>query len=406
MRKQLPLLAVLFGLIGSSLGCGNTLNPNYCKGRNPDDNCTEPIICTDNSPCASPTGVCNTQTMTCVQCTPDMPSACSGTSPICGADNSCHGCSAHSDCASHACLPDGSCATPDSVAYVSAAPDGTDNQACSLASPCTRVAAGLATGHPYVKLHGVIDEAVLVSGGRGVTFLGDPGAELTRSMGNGAIVTVQDDRTSLSIYDLSISNAPNSSSGIGCLIPAGAGAPTLLLTRARVTNNPGGGVSISNGAFVIVGNVFFNNGGLTSSVGGISITTATNSANRLDFNSFALNTSQDGVAPAIQCIAGTFTAKNNVMSDNRTPTLGANQFGGACMHAYSIARPGSLPPGTGNGMSDPLFVDPGKGDLHLQPNSPARRAADPASDLTGVASHDVDGNARVAPADIGAYQFR
>jgi hypothetical protein len=299
---------------------------------------------------------------------------------------------------------------------------------CSLTTPCTRVAAALATGRPYVKFHGVIDEAVLVNGGRSVTFLADPGAELTRSSGTGAIVTVQDDRTSLSIYDLSISNAPNSASGIGCLIPTGAGAPTLSLTRVSITNNPGGGissslgavtvaqstiggnqgggVSITNGTFIIVGNVFFNNGGNTTLVGGISIGTAANAANRLDFNSFALNTSQDGISPAVQCVAGVFTAKNNIMSGNRTPTPGTNQTGGTCMHAYSIIQPGTIPPGTQNSGSDPLFADPAKGDLHLQSISPARRAADPGSDLAGVASRDIDGNVRVAPADIGAYQFK
>jgi hypothetical protein len=229
---------------------------------------------------------------------------------------------------------------------------------------------------------------------------------LTRTAGNGPIVTVQDDGTSLSVYDLSISNAPNGLSGVGCLIPAGAGSPALLLTRATITNNPGGGVSISGGTFVIVANKFFNNGSYTSVIGGISIGTTTNAIDRLEFNSFALNMSEDGVAPGIQCIAGVFSAKDNIMSDNRTPTLSANQFGGTCIHAYSIARPGTLPPGPGNGTSDPLFVDPGKGDLHLLANSPARRAADPASDLTGLASHDIDENVRVAPADIGAYQFR
>lgn len=428
-RFSFPILAVVSGFIAGSVGCGTKTNPYYCPGRNPDDNCTEPVICEDNSPCAAPTGVCDTNTMTCVQCTPAMASACTGTSPICGADNSCHGCAAHSDCtASNVCLPDGSCAQPDNVAYIAAAPSGTDNPICSLTTPCTRVAAALATGRPYVKFHGVIDEAVLVNGGRSVTFLGDPGAELTRSVGSGAIVTVQDDRTSLSIYELSISNAPNSASGIGCLIPTGAGAPTLSLTRVSITNNPGGGISsslgavtvaqstisgnqgggisIANGIFIVVGNVFFNNGGNTTLVGGISIGTAANSANRLDFNSFALNTSQDGISPAVQCVAGSFTAKNNIMSGNRTPTPGANQAGGTCMHAYSIIQPGTIPPGTQNSGSDPLFVDPAKGDLHLQSTSPARRAADPGSDLTGVASHDIDGNVRVAPADIGAYQFR
>jgi len=322
-----------------------------------------------------------------------------------------------------------------------------------------------------VKFHGVIDEAVSVNGGRSVTFLADAGAGVTRSSGNGAIVTVQDDRTSLSIYDLSISNAPNSASGIGCLIPTGAGAPSLSLTRVSITNNPGGGissslgavtvaqstisgnqgagisnsggslavsqstisgnqgggisnsggslavsqstisgnqgggVSITNGTFVIVGNVFFGNGGTMSSVGAVSITTATSSTNRLEFNSFNQNQAQTGIGQAIHCFITSFTAKNNIMSDNGTLAQ-MDQVAGSCSHAYSIARPGTMPPGAGNSATNPFFADPTKGDLHLQSTSPARRAADPGSDLTGVASHDIDGNVRATPADIGAYQFK
>ena len=105
--QVIRLLTVSVGM----LGCVRE-NSNYCKGRNPDDNCTEPVVCMNNSSCAAPTGVCDAQTMMCVQCTPDMASACTGTSPICGVDHSCHGCSAHSDCtASNVCLPDGSCIT-------------------------------------------------------------------------------------------------------------------------------------------------------------------------------------------------------------------------------------------------------------------------------------------------------
>jgi hypothetical protein len=100
-----------------------------------------------------------------------------------------------------------------------------------------------------------------------------------------------------------------------------------------------------------------------------------------------------------------FTAENNIMSDNRTRT-GMEQVGGTCGYAYSIVRPGTLPPGTGNKATDPLFVNPATGDLHLQATSPARGASDPNADLTGIASHDIDGTARHAPADMGAYQFK
>ncbi|MCK4654630.1 MAG: DUF1565 domain-containing protein [Candidatus Cloacimonetes bacterium] len=51
--------------------------------------------------------------------------------------------------------------------------------------------------------------------------------------------------------------------------------------------------------------------------------------------------------------------------------------------------------GTGNINADPLFMDPGLGDYHLQPTSPCIDAGDPASPL------DPDGTI----ADMGAYYF-
>jgi hypothetical protein len=71
---------------------------------------------------------------------------------------------------------------------------------------------------------------------------------------------------------------------------------------------------------------------------------------------------------------------------------------------FSIARPGSLPEGAGNSAQDPLFANTTTGDLHIAAASPARDAADPASDLTGIASRDIDDEPRTSPADIGADQ--
>jgi hypothetical protein len=127
--------------------------------------------------------------------------------------------------------------------------------------------------------------------------------------------------------------------------------------------------------------------------------------NRLEFNSFNQNQAGAATGQAINCSVNSFIAKNNIMSDNGTLTQ-MDQAGGSCSHTYSIARPGTIPSGTGNSASNPLFADPSKGNLHLQSTSPARHAADPGSDLTGVASHDIDGSLRVAPADIGAYEFK
>src|SRR5512140_1952234 len=70
---------------------------------------------------------------------------------------------------------------------------------------------------------------------------------------------------------------------------------TLTVSQSTFSGNQGGGISVSNGTFVVIGNVFFNNGGNGSLIGGISIGVPTNAANRLEFNSFALNMAQDGV---------------------------------------------------------------------------------------------------------------
>jgi hypothetical protein len=117
---------------------------------------------------------------------------------------------------------------------------------------------------------------------------------------------------------------------------------------------------------------------------------------------------QNGQGAAIQCSAGNFTARNNILSYNVTATNSA-QIGGSCSHEYSIAYrgvPADTPPtGANNSAMDPLFVDPAIGDLHIKPTSPARHAADPASDLTGIASRDIDGDPRVSPADLGADQI-
>jgi hypothetical protein len=378
--------------------------------------------CTSDQECAPL--VCDlTGPKSCVQCTSVSAAACVGTTPVCGMDEACRACVAHAECASNACLPDGSCGTDATVAYVDPTGPGPD---CTRLAPCKKVSDALKTGRPFVKFTGSTDEPVTVNAGRVVTFLADPGATLTRASG-GAILTVQDDETSLSVYDLSISNAPNTTSGIGCVIPAGAGSPSLSLTRATLSNNPGGaisvsggtlkvsqskitnntpggGISVMSGVFVIVGNLFYGNGATGSFVGGISLGATVNAADRLDFNTFALNTARDGFGSGIHCLVDTFTARDNIVSDNLNPTATA-QVSGTCLHTHSLVHPGLPPAGTTNLGEDPKFVNEGAGDLHLQATSPARGKADPAADLSGIASRDIDGAARLAPADLGAYEY-
>jgi hypothetical protein len=405
-------------------------------------------------------------TNTCVACTPQEAAACTGATPVCGDDRMCRGCTAHAECGgSEACLPEGSCGDPGQVAYVKpAALGGTDNPSCTLAMPCTKVASALQTGRPYVKLAGTNDEGGTLSiDNRNVTLLAERDAKLIRTS-LGLHVEVKG-TSQVEIYDLEISGALGAQ-GVGISMPTGntakltlqrvkildntgggisatggtltvgqstlsnnagggisatggtltvgqstlsnnagggisATGGTLTVGQSTLSNNAGGGISATNGTYAIVGNMFFNNGNDTTLVGGVAIGTSQSPMNRLEFNSFSRNKAQDGLGAAIHCIAGTFTARNNIMSENGTLT-NMEQVGGTCAHAYSIIRPGTLPPGPGNSNADPLFVNTTTGDLHVRAGSPALGAADPNSDLTGLAERDLDGDVRMRPADIGA----
>jgi hypothetical protein len=412
----------------------------------------------------APTPVCSLPAQTCAQCTATEHDACTGVTPACGADNACRACAAHTECPSSACLPDGSCGTDATVAYVDPMSSGTS---CTLLSPCGKISDALKLGKPFVKLHGTINEQVLLNAD--VTLLADPGTTLTDTM-NGILLKI-DGMTHVAIYDLTISGASgmnnpgisllsgntanvslvratvsgNAGGGIsatgGTLTisestisanPGGGisatGGASLTVSQSKITGNtnggiqamggsltvsqstisanvPGGGISAMNSVFVIVGNVVFNNGGNASSVGGLSINTMMNPMNRLEFNTIVANTAQDGTGSGVHCLAGAFTAKDNIVSDNRNLTS-TTQIDGGCTHAYTLVHPGTPPTGAGNVGDDPKFVNEGTGDVHLQTTSPARGKADPSADLTGIAAHDIDGDARVAPADLGADQVK
>jgi hypothetical protein len=326
-------------------------------------------------------------------------------------------------------LPDGSCSDGSDVAYVD--PGGTDNAACTQAMPCTKVASALATMRPYVKLSGTTDEAVAVGSGRHVTFLADPGAVLTRSSGTGAIVTVSDDATSLTVYDLAISNAPNNASGIGVVIPSAAGSPSVALVRATVSSNPGGGISASGGTlsvtqskiinnsgggllissaqFTIVNNFIAGNGGSapTNTVGGVDFSIVSSAGNQFDFNTVTANSGASNVNSGVNC--GTVTValplRNNIIYGNLVSGAGAQLGGGGgeCAATYSDIGPIAVA-GSGNIDADPAFVNAGQGDYHITASSPCKDSADPAATL----DIDIDGDTRPqGPArDIGADEYK
>src|SRR3954470_22460861 len=125
-------------------------DPYYCADA-PHHNCLAMIDgsldCTGNQDCKSPTGVCDLAgSRRCVECTAAEHDACTMTHPVCGDDQACRACAAHAECSSNVCLPDGACGGDTTVAYVD--DKGTDNDMCTQAMPCLKVAKALATGRP------------------------------------------------------------------------------------------------------------------------------------------------------------------------------------------------------------------------------------------------------------------
>lgn len=446
MASSHQRITILLAILLPGPGC-KTEDPFFCPGA-PYNNCIYeagvPIPCI--SECSGDTPVCAPSLGACVQCTPAEHEECSGSTPVCRdntcqrcmpgecdsgiclPDGSCGRCTTHEECDSGACLPDGSCGSDTNVAYVD--PAGTDNSMCTRAMPCTRVSTALATARPYVKLTGKTSEPVIVGNGRVVAFLADPGAELTR-MTEGAIVTVRDTGTSLTIYDLSIREAPGSNS-IGVLVPDAAGDPTVTLTRARVVNNQGrgistsggmltvtrstisgnarGGITIFGGQFDLTNNFITGNGttGTTGTYGGVRFDSTITGTRRFEFNTVTGNKSRGNVASGVACtsVTGPVTFSNNIVygnerMDGRTQ-VSKTGSDSACSWTYSIIGP-EPPDGMGNSDNinmDPGLVDPTHGDLHLGAGSPARNAADRNATL----AIDFDGQARPQGMgrDIGA----
>lgn len=403
-------------------GC-TKVSSKFCE-MNPDDaRCAAPDafvpLCENDPDCASPTPVCRLDTRTCVQCVgTEQDDECASGTPVCGDDNRCRACTAHSECASAVCLPNGECAAPSVVAYVAPAGSGS---ACMLDLPCGSVSVAQLTGRPYIKLaSGLISDDKLTLFDEGtVTMFADPGAQLTRTT-SGPILEIKETGTELTIYDLEIRGGIGSS---GHALSMSSNLPKLTLNRVLLVGNDGYGVSSSSGVltmtrsvvvgnalggvnasmtdFYLTSNVFAANGNPTNATtGGLTLSQA--SASYL----FAFNTVADNstttVAVAtrgLSCPLG-MNVSNNIFSNNRVSSM--------CTVTYSLFDAGTTIEGT-NLAGDPNFknVDP------TMPRSPtfyrigAGSPAKNAADINATVTIDIDGDARPqdGQSDIGADEF-
>ena len=405
--------------------------------------------------------VCDTQNNggTCVQCTTMHHDACTAiatsTTPRCENDM-CVACVDDADCGgTGVCLLDGSCAVVDNIIH--ATPAGSSDDDCgALTKPCglTKAVAVAASPKNIIKLDGdgtynadnvTIAKTVTIDA-RGATAGGaiikraNNGVILTITSGTttllggtvqgsvngnadgiictsnaspttsitivGSVITgnersaINSDTCSLNIVKATISGNSHRQNQYSPAINASNGS--LTVSQSLFTTNQGGAISVSNaGTFTIVGNMLSINGDIGSPVGGMSLLT-TSTSNRLEFNTIVNNVVLTGApAPGVHCVSADFVARNNIIWGN----VGAAGFqvDGNCKHDYSDIQ--ALLPVNDNGNNltpaqDPLF----NADFSVLTTSPVRGKADPRSDLTGIASHDIAGKPRTtSPSDIGAY---
>jgi hypothetical protein len=284
LGRMAGVIMIPLGMVAA--GCLER-SPNYCPGwRN--NNCLNdpPGTCRSDQDCTGDQAVCDVAgTMMCVQCTADKAGACTGATPVCGADHVCRGCSAHAECAgSDVCLPGGRCAAANEVAYVQAG--GTGAQPCARGAPCGRLQEGVTAvnaSRPYIKVMGtgtLADTMTTTIDGKAVTILADPGAKLDRT-GDGVILEVRNTGADVRIYDLEITGASGGAGDVGISIAAG-GTPRLTLTRVKITNNIGGGVISSGGIVTVAQSTVSGNqgGGITASGGTLTVGQSTVSGNQ------------------------------------------------------------------------------------------------------------------------------
>ncbi|HEX7839597.1 MAG TPA: right-handed parallel beta-helix repeat-containing protein, partial [Kofleriaceae bacterium] len=447
----------------SALPSCRQLNPRFCEAHPQDVDCArlagvDAGACTGDLQCPASAPVCDLSRSRCVQCTAAELGACGGTTPVCGADETCRGCALDAECASLTCLPDQSCAPLLDVLYVS--PSATDLATCMPDDHCSltralnlidgtkatirldpavyplpatltlpndlhlvgrgavvdRVGSGTGPVLAVPSNANIVIDDVTVQGGQGAGGFGIQCASATLTLRE---VTVQNNGgagVSASSCALAISDSQISSNG-GAGVSASNGmvaishsqilnnqdlgvdqsGGSLALTRSLVRGNKSGGLLLTRATFDLENDMLVENGGPSSAIGGAAITLGTPLGNVFAFNTVAQNQTADGATPGVVCtsfVTPVAMTSSIVFGNGASVQVEGNN----CVWTYSDIGPAPVQ-GTGNLSGDPRFVDPAHDDFHLQAASPARDAADPAATL----AVDLDGDPRPQGArDMGA----
>jgi len=195
---------------------------------------------------------------------------------------------------------------------------------------------------------------------------------------------------------------------------------SVEIQQSLISENGGGGIRIQNSSFLIRNNFIQNNGeafsATTSTLGGVVIEIDGPDLRIFEFNTVVGNEIEpnQNKSPGIACeTVAPVEIKNNIVWGNEGGNSGAvdpdAQVSGFCDVSYSNVQGGltqefQLIIGPGNIDTDPLFVDPFRGDYRIQAESLAKDAADP------EATVDVDFDSNPRPVggahDMGAHEVQ
>lgn len=440
-RMTLSLCVVL------TLSCQER-NPAFCMWHPEEAGCgvdpgIPPAVCASDAECVNPTPICDTSSAMCVECTVSEPGGCVGATPICGADDRCHGCAADADCASMTCLPDGACAPVLEVLY--AAADGSPAANCMVDAKCslaraialidgTKVTIRLDPGSYDLDATLVLGISMRIVGrgavidrdqrGTGPTLLIEGGAVVALDYvsiegGDGAGVGVGIGCTAATLIGRSITVQGNDATGINAVgcdlsltqariatnqgVGITASGGRLALRRSVVFGHPSGGVVITGAEFDLQNDFIIQNGGPFSLFGGLLITQISPGGDHVfDFNTVAYNAAAPQMTSGVVCsvVGAPLSFTNSVVFANGS---GLQVEGGNCSWSYSDISPIPVS-GRGNRSTDPQFVDPAHSDFHLRATSPVKDAADPAATL--AVDHDGDRRPQGGGPDMGADEVR
>ena len=268
----------------------------------------------------------------------------------------CRSCLSHADCASNACLPDGTCGNDANTIFVTAGGMGD----CTAASPCGTIAAGLAKVVPmqrfHMKLDGAFTGPVTIESKR-VVILAGPMTKLAG--GDPALKLLT---ATVTIYGLEIS-------GVNCVrsessstlflnevyihtcskIGVEAKDGFLDIERSRITTSLDGGILLlAPVRFEITNTLIYKNGDDAAAKGAVTIEhIGTDMASRFEHNTVADNRAKYAatVSAGITCAPTNFMVlRNNIIAGNTTttPPLNNNTAGG-CDVSASLVTDDTVP---------------------------------------------------------------